>query len=984
MFRNVRLVILVAILIIAAGCDDGHGPRRGSSSNPGELSPVPTSTPPEPTASASATPSPSTSPTSSPTPTASSTFSSTSTSTATRSPTATAVATFSTTATRSPSSSPTSSATPTDTATLVASPVDTATPTPTPSALPTASASPTEDPRRPYQPAITSPFPEGVEGIAASDVHMEITEFFDLLGDQPLDSEWEIEDVLLAARVWRGVGRDLEISHVHLSNGRFEGPLSGMNNLDFDRLYRLRARYRDASGDPATEYSKWSDWRHFRTAAFGIPPLAAAGALADPRPTWNDEAGMPIEDASLLVRLLRAPLADNDDFTVLLTWRPVPDGEVRIFPHGGAQAVVLQIESGSDEISLPPSRMTLTLVSAAGDAETAVLYLPAMTLEAHKTARFWVAQSGATFTALATQGVPDFSVPVRETETAWSVPPGYVVEEVAGGLTFPTQVILASETPATGEPHLLVMELKGRVWAVDAAGEKWIYADDLLDFTSSPPSSNIGQVGLGGMALHPHSGDLFVTRTYRGPAPPIEWVLDETLPGWTIFLPGTAAWATGAAETIVVRYREIPGDGSDWSFGARIEYPRFDGVQRWTAGTAFGLVVYGDKDNALFFNFQSNRYLIELLTENQRRLELERPTSPLLAGWLRIDSSAGRLRFFYRGEAEQPWSLVHEMASLPFTPTRVGINPRNFGRLVGTARFSEIEADGVLIDPSILLDHTVQTQVTWLHNQVVRLRATEDGRTAGDLEVVLDMPDDISHESHQIQDIDVATDGTLFVSVGDGFNPVNARDPTTFLGKILRMNADGSAPSDNPFYDPENPTAPVSYIHNSGVRNTYGMAVRKSDGRLFCSENGPSRDRFYSPEAGWDMGYDGTDRSMLTNALFTWPFPIAPVGIDVMQTGAFPGFEDRLFMATAGQDFTLGISKTGKRVLVFDVDTDGRLVGGPDELLRYEGSSRATVIGLAFASDGLYFTTLYNTDPTRSPFSDARLMRVRRSPVEGN
>lgn len=811
---------------------------------------------------------------------------------------------------------------------------------------------------------------------------MELTPFLHPEGNLPLESVWEIWDVDLDVRAWSGSGRGPTLSHVHLPDGRFEGPLNNIRTLDFDRAYRLRARYRDDSGEPAAEWSEWSEWRHFRTAAFGIPPLTAAGVAADPQPTWSDAATAPIEHGDLVVRLLRAPGTEEEGLQALLIWQTEPRGNVIIFPPGIEEAVQVLVENtGHEVLELPPSRMTLSLLNAVGDRQPAKVYLPATTLQPRSAARFWVARSGATFQALPSETAPVYSRPARETDDAWIAPPGYVVEQVADGLTLPTQVILVSETPAGGRPLLLVMELKGRIWAVDPAGEKWVYADGLVEFTSPQPSGNTGQVGLGGMTLDPQSGDLFVTRTYRRPAPPIEWTFDEERPGWHVFLPSTAAWSSGTAETKVVRYREVPTDGSDWSFAARIEYPRVDGVQRWTAGTAFGLVVYGDKDNAVFFNFQSNRHLVELLAANQRTLELEGTMNPL-TGWLRIDYAAERLRFFYRNEADQPWSLLHEIDSLPFTPTRVGINGRNFGRLVGTAMFSDIEADGVLLDPSTLLDDTDQVNATWLHNQVVRLRSTDGGRTASALDVVLDMPDDISHESHQVQDIDLAADGTLFVSVGDGFNPLSARDLTTFLGKILRLNPDGSAPLDNPFYDPEQPSTPISYIYNYGVRNTYGMVVRKSDGRLFCSENGPSRDRLYSPAAGWDMGYDGSDRSMLTHALWTWAFPIAPVGIDVMQTGAFPDLRDWVFMASAGQDFTLGISKSGKRILMFDVDAAGNLRAGPDELLRYEGSARATIIGLAFAADGLYFTTLYNTDPAQNAFVNARLMRVR--PVQGD
>ncbi|HYD48045.1 MAG TPA: PQQ-dependent sugar dehydrogenase, partial [Terriglobales bacterium] len=451
-------------------------------------------------------------------------------------------------------------------------------------------------------------------------------------------------------------------------------------------------------------------------------------------------------------------------------------------------------------------------------------------------------------------------------------------------------------------------------------------------------------------------------------------------PGWRIFLPSTAAWSDGDRKTKVVRYLDVTESPEAWSISARIQYPTINGAPRWTDGTAFGLVAYRDGHNAVFFNFQSNRHLIESLTGNVRRLERE-ATATQLAGWLRIAYTAGRMEFYYRASTEAQWSLVESIDDLPFVPTRIGINARNFFNLIGTATFSDIEIDGAAIDPAKLADDTDDPRPTWLHNQVIRVTDDDGDGIAESVATVFDMPDDVSHESHQIQDIEIAADGTLIVSVGDGFDFTKARDTSTFLGKILRLARDGSAPSDNPFYDPEQPAAPISYIYNAGVRNTFGLALRRSDKRLFASENGPSRDRIFAPEAGWDMGYDGSDRSMLTHALLTWAPAVVPVGIEVMQSGAFPQHDDWIFVATAGQDFTLGTSKTGKRILMLRVDAEGKLVEGPIELLRYEGSARTTVIGLAAAPDGLYFTTLYNTDPTADAFNNARLLRIRPSAV---
>ena len=50
----------------------------------------------------------------------------------------------------------------------------------------------------------------------------------------------------------------------------------------------------------------------------------------------------------------------------------------------------------------------------------------------------------------------------------------------------------------------------------------------------------------------------------------------------------------------------------------------------------------------------------------------------------------------------------------------------------------------------------------------------------------------------------------LYVSVGDAGDDVGSLDPTLFAGKVLRINTDGSAPADNPFYD-----GPGGYIYVS-------------------------------------------------------------------------------------------------------------------------------------------------------------------------
>src|SRR5436853_562581 len=66
-------------------------------------------------------------------------------------------------------------------------------------------------------------------------------------------------------------------------------------------------------------------------------------------------------------------------------------------------------------------------------------------------------------------------------------------------------------------------------------------------------------------------------------------------------------------------------------------------------------------------------------------------------------------------------------------------------------------------------------------------------------------------------------DGKLYAVIGEGHSPSNAQDLTNNAGKVLRMNADGSVPSDNPF--------PGKLIWTYGLRNSFGFTFDPQTGR---------------------------------------------------------------------------------------------------------------------------------------------------------
>ena len=77
--------------------------------------------------------------------------------------------------------------------------------------------------------------------------------------------------------------------------------------------------------------------------------------------------------------------------------------------------------------------------------------------------------------------------------------------------------------------------------------------------------------------------------------------------------------------------------------------------------------------------------------------------------------------------------------------------------------------------------------------------------------------------------------GKLFVSVGEDHEPAAAQATNNRLGKILRYNANGSIPNDNPF-------GATNPIWSYGHRNPFGLAHKPGTGKIYSSENGPSCD----------------------------------------------------------------------------------------------------------------------------------------------
>jgi glucose/arabinose dehydrogenase len=150
---------------------------------------------------------------------------------------------------------------------------------------------------------------------------------------------------------------------------------------------------------------------------------------------------------------------------------------------------------------------------------------------------------------------------------------------------------------------------------------------------------------------------------------------------------------------------------------------------------------------------------------------------------------------------------------------------------------------GIAFDPQFTSNGYVYlyytTSTSPIHNRVSRFTANSsnpDVVASGTEVQLLNLPNLTSATNHNGGAIHFGTDGKLYIAVGDNAAPANAPVLTTMLGKVLRINIDGTIPSDNPFVSQ---TSGINQaIWARGLRNPYSFAVDRTNGRIHVNDVG--------------------------------------------------------------------------------------------------------------------------------------------------
>ena len=217
-----------------------------------------------------------------------------------------------------------------------------------------------------------------------------------------------------------------------------------------------------------------------------------------------------------------------------------------------------------------------------------------------------------------------------------------------------------------------------------------------------------------------------------------------------------------------------------------------------------------------------------------------------------------------------------------------------------------------------------------------------------DLSVIWRQTPTVSGQGHYGHRLAFSPDGYLFISSGERqkFDP--AQDLKQNLGKIIRLNDDGSVPADNPFVSLGGVAAEVWTL---GHRNPLGMAFDDDD-RLWVHEMGPrGGDELNLIVAGENYGYplvsdgdhyngdpipDHATRPELSAPAISWNPVISPAGLVVYRgeryagwrnTGLIGGLSSNALVRVTLQVPASEIERyhMGKRIREVEQDNDGRV-----------------------------------------------------------
>jgi glucose/arabinose dehydrogenase len=190
---------------------------------------------------------------------------------------------------------------------------------------------------------------------------------------------------------------------------------------------------------------------------------------------------------------------------------------------------------------------------------------------------------------------------------------------------------------------------------------------------------------------------------------------------------------------------------------------------------------------------------------------------------------------------------------------------------------------GVAFDPSFATNQFVYVYYTAtspaVHNRVSRFTANGNVAAVGSEVAILDLDNLSSATNHNGGALHFGADGTLYIAVGENANSANSQSFNNLLGKMLRINADGTIPGDNPFL--ADTSGKNRAIWAMGLRNPFTFAFEPFTARMFINDVGQNtyeeiNDGIAGSNYGWPNSEGPTSNPGERSPLYSYTHGTGP------------------------------------------------------------------------------------------------------------
>jgi glucose/arabinose dehydrogenase len=305
---------------------------------------------------------------------------------------------------------------------------------------------------------------------------------------------------------------------------------------------------------------------------------------------------------------------------------------------------------------------------------------------------------------------------------------------------------------------------------------------------------------------------------------------------------------------------------------------------------------------------------------------------------------------------EHPWSVAFLPDGRMLVTERPGrlnlVDAR--GKLVRISGLPAIAAGGQggLLDVALAPDFSTSRRIVFSFTEprgqangtsVAVARLSANAERIDDVKIIFRQEPSYANAMHFGGRLVFARDGTLFITLGERFALMDqAQNLSNHLGKIVRINLDGSVPRDNPFVGQSDKKPEIwSYGH----RNVQAAAIHPQTGALWTVEHGAKGgDEINIPEAGKNYGWPviaygkhysgakigfGTSAQGMEQPIYVWDPSIAPSGMAFVTSDRYPQWKGQLLVGALAGESVSRLTLDGARIA-----TEERMLSSLKERIR--------------------------------------------------